>query len=353
MFGELSGEPNREGRPANTRSEDRVICRRIPPSPKERGHGKGIPLSDPFIQKRLPWIYYVDIINTIILILIIKPLNMKLFMLVGVFILLFALSVNSLFAISFNPDGTFELPEREEDLTDIQPLSNSSLGFGSQIIQGVSVVPIKYKHFITFNNVGFNKSSYRPFSETLTRETILSKKSVTFPRGTTVYFFNASQRDLWLKTQDTTLEGFDQGGAAPSSREPVYQYTFSTPGEYVVYNALRPYQAITIIIDPRTVLPQPAARPPKGKYPSIPQAQENEPSQKTVIPQQDVLPQKDSTFLLKKPMQQKQQIIIEDIRTKKKIEKLDKKVLKKKMPKKQRKPKKSAAQKSPVSIKIR
>lgn len=153
---------------------------------------------------------------------------------------------------TYNNDFTINLPDRAEDLRDIPPLSNPGM-FVSQIVAGMYSILQEYQHRdVTYNEIGFVKSSYRPYLMPITVDELLKVEKVTTLAGTTLYFFNKSSRPLLVESVDESLTNFGMSEAASSSPEPVYSYVFTRPGTYTVRNKLKPYQQVTIDVkDPR------------------------------------------------------------------------------------------------------
>ncbi|MDP2630278.1 MAG: hypothetical protein Q8P56_02625 [Candidatus Uhrbacteria bacterium] len=170
--------------------------------------------------------------------------------------LMFALAPLSLYAAgepnTYNNDFSINLPDRAEDVRDIPPLSNPGM-FGSQLVAGVTSIPITYSNRdVTYNEKGFEKFSYRPYGDTITAAELLKVETVHALAGTTLYFFNQSSRPLFIENADGMLTNFGMSEAAPSGNEPVYSYLFQRPGTYTVRNKLKPYQQVLIDVkDPR------------------------------------------------------------------------------------------------------
>lgn len=153
---------------------------------------------------------------------------------------------------TYNNDFSINLPDRAEDVRDIPPLPNPGM-FGSQIVAGVTSVPIMYSdRDVTYNEKGFEKWSYRPYGDTITAEELLKAETVKTLAGTTLYFFNQSSRSLLIESADGKLANFGMSVAATSSNEPIYSYLFQRPGTYTVRNRLKHYQQVLIDVkDPR------------------------------------------------------------------------------------------------------
>ncbi|MBI4599739.1 hypothetical protein HY732_02350 [Candidatus Uhrbacteria bacterium] len=153
---------------------------------------------------------------------------------------------------TYNNDFSINLPNRAEDLRDIPPLSNPGM-FGSQIVAGVSSIRVTYSNRdITYNEKGFEKFSYRPYSDTITAAELIKTETVKTLAGTRLYFFNRSSRSLLVESADGKLANFGMSEPAPLSQEPVYSYIFQRPGTYSVRNKLIPYQQVVIDVkDPR------------------------------------------------------------------------------------------------------
>ncbi len=153
---------------------------------------------------------------------------------------------------TYNNDFSINLPDRGEDVRDIPPLPNPGM-FGSQIVAGVTSIPMMYSdRDVTYNEKGFEKMSYRPYGDTITAAELLKAETVNTLAGTTLYFFNQSSRNLQVESADGLLTNFGMSEAAGSSNEPVYSYLFQRPGKYTVRNKLKPYQQVFIDVkDPR------------------------------------------------------------------------------------------------------
>ncbi|MBI4252804.1 hypothetical protein HY623_01330 [Candidatus Uhrbacteria bacterium] len=153
---------------------------------------------------------------------------------------------------TYNDDFSINLPDRAEDLRDIPPLSNPGI-LGSQIVAGVTVISVTYSNRdIKYNEKGFEKISYRPYSDTITAAELIKPETVKTLAGTTLYFFNKSSRQLLVESADGKLANFGMSEAASSDSEPVYSYLFRLPGTYTVRNKLLPYQQVIIDVkDPR------------------------------------------------------------------------------------------------------
>ncbi len=147
----------------------------------------------------------------------------------------------------YNDDFTIRWPERAEDLRDIAPLEKANM-FSDQIVAGVMSYPSSYseagKIAVLFNEIGFNKTVYRPYVATITREEVLKKEVVKASVGDTVYFFHQSSHPLQVRGAAGAPADF--GMSTPSTErshdKPVYQYRFTKPGTYEFYNAKRSYQ---------------------------------------------------------------------------------------------------------------
>lgn len=169
---------------------------------------------------------------------------------------MFCLAPMSLYAAgepnTYNNDFSINLPDRAEDVRDIPPLSNPGM-LGSQLVAGVTSILQTYSNrYVTYNEKGFVKSSYRPYGDTITAAELLKAETVNTLAGTTLYFFNKSSRPLFIETADGMLSNFGMSEAAPSGNEPVYSYLFARPGKYTVRNTLKPYQQVIIDVkDPR------------------------------------------------------------------------------------------------------
>lgn len=148
---------------------------------------------------------------------------------------------------TFNSDFTINLPDRAEDVADIQPFANGGM-FGSQITYGVTSIPTKYSNqYILFNEIGFQKSSYKPYQDTITREKIFAIETFTVLAGRTIYFFHNSSHPLILDSVGGILPNFGMTEATTrSAGTPFYQYTFAHPGTYTIRNKLKPYQQLYI-----------------------------------------------------------------------------------------------------------
>lgn len=153
---------------------------------------------------------------------------------------------------TYNDDFTINLPDRAEDLRDIPPLSGGGM-FGDQITSGISTYLAKYQNrIVLYNEKGFEKRSYRPYTDTITVDELLAVNTVPTLAGTTLYFFNKSSRPLLVESADGLLSNFGMSEAKQSSQEPVYSYVFTTPGKYTVRNTFKPYQQVVIDVkDPR------------------------------------------------------------------------------------------------------
>lgn len=191
----------------------------------------------------------------------------------GIFQLLFFPSLTS--ALTYNKDFTIPLPDRAEDLQDIQPLVDSGgFGIGAQIYTGAYILPSNcgkeqddipsMNRCIPFFDAGFDKSTLggHPYIDTIKKEEFLSKKEFHVYAGSLVSFYNFSSHPLWVTSDDANMGNkaggqiFDQGSAAQldsgvlyQDKKPVFQYRFETAGRYEFYNKLYPYLRGIIIVD--------------------------------------------------------------------------------------------------------